>query len=601
MHGSLKGRARWSRRRGQWLSLVSNCALALVGAGCAAFGPGTPPDDEPVDPGVAREIEEADIVKLIDGYFYLSNPYTGLRIIDARDMDAPVLAGRRALGGRGVELYVVGDHALVFTAADFAYCAGEPIDFDDPQFGNALDPGYSGSRLWAVNVADKSNPTLTATINFDGFIAGTRRVGEFLYAAGTVGSSTFVVSVDITNPGAPAVVHSMRFTGDADDIHVAQNAIYLFGDDSSLSETTLVTYVDIADTNGMIARRDSFRVPGHVRNRYYLDAYEDTLRIVTEEFRTDTFTQIVALYAYDVSDPDDITRRARLPIVIDESLRSVRFDGTRGYAVTFFQVDPLFVLDLSDPDAPQIAGELTVPGFSTHLVPLGDRLIGVGFTPDDGWVPAVSLYDVSDPAQPRQLARVTIRGLADSFVGSEATVDEKALGVLPDAGLVLLPYAHFDRATGDYADGLQLISMTRDNLILRGQVAHEGIVRRSGVHGGRLWLLSDLAYATIDVANLNMPVPLAELELISEQELLDAGLLACVDSARSSGVPLFWGGGFCGAPFAGPFLITLTSLTAVRLIRRRRVAHPSARPQSMRRATHLAGRRQARLTRRTRA
>ncbi len=95
----------------------------------------------------------------------------------------------------------------------------------------------------------------------------------------------------------------------------------------------------------------------------------------------------------------------------DEQVHGVRFDGPRGYVVTFQQVDPLYVLDLSDPTDPFVAGELEVPGVSDHLYTLGGPeaglLLGVGREVNEqgllGGV-LVSLFDVSDPAAPRQLA-----------------------------------------------------------------------------------------------------------------------------------------------------------------------------------------------------
>ena len=62
-----------------------------------------------------------------------------------------------------------------------------------------------------------------------------------------------------------------------------------------------------------------------------------------------------------------------------ERIYAVRYIGDTGFVVTFRQVDPLYTLDLSDPKAPRVAGELKVPGYSAYLHPLGDGLLlGVG-------------------------------------------------------------------------------------------------------------------------------------------------------------------------------------------------------------------------------
>lgn len=83
-----------------------------------------------------------------------------------------------------------------------------------------------------------------------------------------------------------------------------------------------------------------------------------------------------------------------------ETLQGVRFDGTVAYAVTYRQTDPFYVLDLSDPAAPKVDGEVELPGFSSYLHPIGEGLVA-GFGPDDAGHIAVKLFDVSDRSQPR--------------------------------------------------------------------------------------------------------------------------------------------------------------------------------------------------------
>lgn len=96
-----------------------------------------------------------------------------------------------------------------------------------------------------------------------------------------------------------------------------------------------------------------------------------------------------------------------------ERLYSVRLMGDIGFAVTFRQVDPFYVLDLSDPTDPRVVGELKIPGFSTYLHPLGDvaetgLVLGVGQdATDQGAVQGLklSVFDVSDPSTPTEVAK----------------------------------------------------------------------------------------------------------------------------------------------------------------------------------------------------
>ncbi len=572
-------RPRWRVTRSARRVVSQGClpaaaALIMLGSGCALSPPPPGSDDTP-NPNalIAREIEEADIVKLQDGFFYLANSFTGLRIIDARDIDQPTMLGGVRLGGRSVELFVRDDRAFVFTAADFLRCAGEPVGFADGSFDELIRPDYQGSRLWIIDISDKSAPLVVTRLEVDGFVTATRRVGDVIYVAGNLASSllvgpgVFVTSINIAEPEAASVVATETFPGASLDIHVSADAMYVVGNDPQLTQTTLVTYVDISDPAGEILVRDQFRVPGIIQNRFFVDDFGGTFRIITEEFIRDVFTRVVALYIYDVTDPNDVTRLARLPIVIDESLRAVRFDGVRGYAVTFRLVDPLFVFDLSDPADPSISGELEVPGFSTHLVPLGDRLVGVGFDDTAGVRPAVALYDVADPSNPRLLSRIIVGDRFSSDTSSEATVDEKALRVVEDAGLILLPFSTFDRDTASFVDSLQLIGLEPGRLRERGRIDHRGLVRRADVLDQRVWILSDVTFQSIDVDDLDAPVSLTNVEIISDQELLDAGLRSCADSARFRGTRFFGGFGGCGGLGFLLLFASATALVALRLAR----------------------------------
>lgn len=87
-----------------------------------------------------------------------------------------------------------------------------------------------------------------------------------------------------------------------------------------------------------------------------------------------------------------------------ERIFAVRFIGSTAYVVTFRQVDPLYVVDLTDPTAPRVTGELKIPGFSSYLHPVGEGLLlGVGQDATDegrSLGAKVSLFDVTDPTNP---------------------------------------------------------------------------------------------------------------------------------------------------------------------------------------------------------
>jgi len=140
-----------------------------------------------------------------------------------------------------------------------------------------------------------------------------------------------------------------------------------------------------------------------------------------------------------------------------ERVMSARLMGDRGFVVTFRNVDPLFALDLSRPEAPRVLGELKIPGFSSYLHPLGpNHLIGVGTyvpEPEPGqpvnWTERglqLSIFDVTDMARPRQTHTLKT-GSLHGF--SEAQFEHRAFSFLPERGLLALPYASWEPQTQD--------------------------------------------------------------------------------------------------------------------------------------------------------
>lgn len=126
-----------------------------------------------------------------------------------------------------------------------------------------------------------------------------------------------------------------------------------------------------------------------------------------------------------------------------EKLYSARFLGNRGYLVTFKQIDPLFVLDLSDPTKPTELGSLKIPGYSDYLHPFGDLLIGVGqAVGQSDWGSTMrrgvqlSLFNVSDPQNPTVVQQVEIGSYGSS---TEVSNSHKAFTFLPEQGLLAIP------------------------------------------------------------------------------------------------------------------------------------------------------------------
>jgi hypothetical protein len=134
-----------------------------------------------------------------------------------------------------------------------------------------------------------------------------------------------------------------------------------------------------------------------------------------------------------------------------ERIFSTRFVGKRGYVVTFRQVDPLFVFDLSVPELPRLLGELKIPGFSDYMHPLDDNhLLTIGREADEttGRDQGLSLqiFDVTDPTKPRQAHKHVYTG--DGYDYSEANWNHKAFTFFAQRGLLAFPYHAWGHTSG---------------------------------------------------------------------------------------------------------------------------------------------------------
>ncbi len=140
------------------------------------------------------------------------------------------------------------------------------------------------------------------------------------------------------------------------------------------------------------------------------------------------------------------------------------------FLVTFRQVDPLFAIDLSNPEKPEVLGYLKIPGFSEYLHPLSrDRLLGIGVDTENHGV-KVTLFDISDPTKMRVISEVK---LANSY--SPIFEDHHAFTLDPDYLTFYIPVQGY-RYSG-YLSGVLAISYANDVLKVKSFLSHDNALR----------------------------------------------------------------------------------------------------------------------------
>lgn len=477
--------------------------------GVAFDGPVAAPEKSQDDleaGGGDREVVESDIWRIDGDRMYFFNQYRGLQVIDISDAKMPQLLGEMELPAAGEQMYLLDSaYALLLARNSCSY------------WGTGAE-----SRLVIVDVTGET-PVELSGLPLEGSIQESRLVGSALYVtsqiyrnqivSGRNGPETIweygsqVTSFDLSDPMAPVEKDSFWVPGYQNVIQATSEFLFVSTNGFGRTErwNSTLSIIDISQPDGAMKELSVIRPAGRILDKFKIDVNNDVLRVISELQGRPVVTE---LETFDLTHPEKPEKLGSVTLGKNERLHATRFDGDKAYIVTFFQIDPLWVVDLSDPRNPTISGELEVPGWSTYIQPLGDRLLSIGIDNVDGWRVAVSLFDVADPANPGLLSRVPI-GTHHSW--SEANSDEKAFGWMPEAELILVPFQSYEESQS--TAGVQLIELDGNDLNKRGIIRHEVVPRRSTLKDDVILSLSGKSLLSVDASDRDQLGLLSELVL----------------------------------------------------------------------------------------
>lgn len=410
-----------------------------------------------------ENVDEADIVKTDGEYIYYITQNTAY-VIKADNLE--IISSKYLYGDKEhfspQELYINKDKLIVI---------GVYNTYEENE--NTVKKRYSYylnqktmTQAIVYDISNKANPEEIRTVRLDGYYKDSRMIGENIYLISSksayyydeikddeilplvydtktgeriisatdiayfpdTNSFSFmtVAGFDINNENS---VCTETFFGAGETVYASQNHLYITQTnydnyDYRNSSNTIYKFKLDSSKIEMLCKGE---VKGNLNNQFSMDEYGGNLRIATTSGYDDEATN--QLYILD----ENLKELSKIEnIAVGEKIYAVRFIGKIGYVVTFEQIDPLFVIDLSDPRNPTIKGELKIPGYSSYLHPYDEtHIIGIGYnTKSNGYGGVtnanmkMSMFDVSDLENPREMFSIDI---GEEYASSSIMYNHKVL------------------------------------------------------------------------------------------------------------------------------------------------------------------------------
>lgn len=457
-------------------------------------------------------VDEADIVKTDGQYLYQVNKG---RIVIARlyppgEMKICSILQCSDAGFTPRELYVDQNHLVVIGTAQKEIPM--PLDPQEPrhsEFQKSIaiypPPPYRQSTLKTIifDIQDRENVRQLREIELEGHYVSSRKIGPALYLVANKGLDDYRIMKEGTEYSTPsyrdtaikedfinigyeriryfpgfltpnyllvaglnleqntAPVEVQTYLGASENIYASLEHLYVAVTNYGRGDPEIKRLPSGPDTmlykfaldNGGVEYTAQGKVPGTVLNQFSLDEYKGHLRLATTTGSPWGSGEEISKNNVYILDPKlQITGRVE-DLAPGEKIYAARFLEERGYMVTFRTVDPLFVIDLQDPQKPRLLGALKIPGYSDYLHPYDENHL-LGFGKETMEIPQkdhqgrtvgstvidlgmkLSLFDVSDVQNPVEKFKTTIGGRGTH---SELLQNHKALLWNKEKNLLAFP------------------------------------------------------------------------------------------------------------------------------------------------------------------
>lgn len=372
-------------------------------------------------------VDESDVVKTDGKYIYVvdDNSVVIIDITDSEMEKVGTIFPDMNASDTVEEIYV--DGSYLYLIAETVDTSLRPDSSSDRYY---YDTNYV-TKMFTYDISDRENPQEMGVVSVEGCYYTSRKVENYVYLFTTRdvynltadcveeaipyvqgklisedsiyigkcgGQELVAVSVDCKNPDR--VKDQIMILNDYARVYMGNDSIYLYSTDYS-SGRWLTQIAKFSYRNGYMDAVEANSVRGEIEDTFAISEKDNVLRVLTTDWTNERVNQ---LYVFD----ENMKLTGQINDIAEgESIYAARYIGDMAYFITYRNMDPLFVADLSDPKNPKLLGSLEITGFSDYLHPYAEgKLLGIGYETDlysnrEGG--KLVMFDTSDACDPQIL------------------------------------------------------------------------------------------------------------------------------------------------------------------------------------------------------
>lgn len=469
-------------------------------------------------------VDEADVVKTDGDFLYDVLNGEGLIITDIRNPNDMARVGKVDFtdGFYANELYIDQDKVVLIGGqnpdAMFSNMDSEKIE-------DRVMPIQQLSVIRVYDITDRTNPRLIREIGAEGYVIGTRKIGQFVYMItnnqpffwydhpakaedqlvpkvydsaidqkiqtlaldkisilpGAMEPSYSVITTLDIESGEKGGVNTKAYLGSGEQLYMSADHLYLTSTNYQDHQQNTSEVFKFGLDKTQVHFLQTAQLKGTILNQFSMDEHNGYFRTVTTE--GDLWDERNKAKNHLFILDENMKQVGSVEnLAVNERIYSARFLGDKAYMVTFRETDPLFVMDVADPNNPKVLGELKIPGFSNYLHPLDEgHLIGFGYETiakknPQGGEPIIqtggmkiSLFDVTDFANPKETDAEIIGGQGTY---SSVQDDHHALFIHPSRNLFGFPVTLYDQSNRE-----DILDIQSSGAMIYEITAERGIVK----------------------------------------------------------------------------------------------------------------------------